>query len=273
MNLKYYVIGLIFFVACNDAGPDSSSPPEELTKPLTGIAAPQNIAVNIIGIYPHDTAAYTQGLEIYKGQLYESTGDYVNSSIRLTDIKSGQVTKKHSMGTENIFGEGITILKDRIYQLTWKNHLVNVYDINNINKPVKTFNWPYEGWGITHNDTELIISDGSANLFFVNPDDFRVQRMIQVLDNIGPVKAINELEYFNGFVFANVYGSDVIIRIDPANGHVTGVINLPGIIEQYAKGFTPDENEVLNGIAWDSTRKKMYITGKHWPKLFELTLN
>ncbi len=272
--MKFYitVAGFLFLTSCNNTGSDSP-PPADTLKPLTGIAVPKNININIIGIYQHDTGAYTQGLEIYKGKLYESTGDYANSSLRVTDIKTGKVDQKHMMGSAEIFGEGITIFKDKIYQLTWRNNLVNVYDIKNINKPVKTLSWPYEGWGITHNDTELIISDGSANLYFVNPDDLKVKSTKQVTDNIGPVRSINELEYFDGHVYANVYGSEYIIKIDPSNGHVTGIIHLPGIIKQYAKGYVPGEEEVLNGIAWDSASKKMYITGKRWPKMFELTIN
>jgi len=270
--MKFYLsaFAVLLLFACNNSTPDT---PADSIQPLTGIAAPENMTFNITGIYPHDSSAYTQGLEIYTGKLFESTGDFVNSSIRIVDIKTGLVEKKHMMGTAEIFGEGITIFKDKIYQLTWKNHLVNVYDIKNIEKPVKTFTWPYEGWGITHNDTELIISDGSANLYFINPDDFKVKTTRQVFDNISPVYQINELEYIDGFIFANVYGSDVILKIDPANGHVKGRMNLPGLIKQYSKGFSPDDNEVLNGIAWDSTSKKLYITGKHWPKMFELTLN
>ncbi|MBC7887182.1 MAG: glutaminyl-peptide cyclotransferase [Ferruginibacter sp.] len=272
MRFSSAITGLVFLAACNNTTTDPD-PSTGTIKPLTGIAAPKNININIIGIYSHDTSAYTQGLEIYKGKLYESTGDFINSSLRITDIKTGAVQQKHMMGSTEIFGEGITIFKDKIYQLTWKNHLVYVYDINNIAKPIKTFTWPYDGWGITHNQTDLIISDGSSNLFFVNPDDFKVKATKQVTDNIGPVNEINELEYFDGYVFANVYGNDYIIKIDPSNGHVVGTINLPGIIKEYGKGFVPDGNEVLNGIAWDSANKKLYITGKHWPRLFELTIN
>jgi glutamine cyclotransferase len=270
MKLFFAIATLLLLNACNSSTPDSTT---ENSAPVSGIEAPQNLTFNILGIYPHDTSAYTQGLEINNGKSYESTGDYERSSLRITDIKTGKVLQNHTMGTNTIFGEGITIFKDKIYQLTWKNNLVNVYDIKNIEKPIKTFNWPYEGWGITHNDTELIISDGSSNLFFVNPDDFKVKSTKQVTDNLGPIVSLNELEYIDGFVFANVYGSDIILKINPANGHVAGVINLPGLIKQYSKGFAPDENEVLNGIAWDSAGKKMYITGKHWPKMFEITLN
>jgi len=241
--------------------------------PTTGIAPPANIPVSIIAVYPHDSSAYTQGLEIFNGKLYESTGDYINSSLRITDLKSGKVLQQHNMGSKEIFGEGITIFNNKIYQLTWQNNFINVYDVNDITRPIKTFKWNYEGWGITHTDKELIISDGSANLYFVNPDDLRINATRQVTDNYGPVRNINELEYIDGFLFANVYGNDVILKIDPSNGHVVGNIQLPGIIRQYSKGFVPNDNEVLNGIAWDSTAKKMYITGKHWPKLFEISLN
>jgi glutaminyl-peptide cyclotransferase len=223
--------------------------------------------------YPHDTGAYTQGLQFYKGKLYEGTGDYENSSIRITDIKTGRVEKKHIMGSDKIFGEGINIFKDKIYQLTWQSHVVYVYDLGNIDKPINTFNWPYEGWGITNNGTDLIISDGSANLYFVNPDDFKVKSTIAVTDNGGPVLELNELEYIDGYVFANVYQTEKIVKIDPSSGHVVAKMELPGLPGQYFKDqIVPERTDVLNGIAYDSTSKKMYITGKRWPKLFEVLL-
>ncbi|MEO6719059.1 MAG: glutaminyl-peptide cyclotransferase [Ferruginibacter sp.] len=264
--------GLMFFAGCssNDNGTEPTPGP---ATPISGIAAPKIISLTIRGIYTHDTSAYTQGLEIYKGKMYESTGDYVNSSVRITDVKTGEVERKHMMGTDKVFGEGITIFNDKIYQLTWKNHLVNVYDIGNLDKPLRTFTWPYEGWGITHNQTDLIISDGTANLYFVNPEDFKLKSTIQVTDNNGPMTALNELEYIDGYIFANVYGGDFILKIDPANGHVVGRIDLPDLITKYAKGYSPDSEEVLNGIAWDSATKMVYITGKRWPKMFEATIN
>ena len=272
--LKYLLIAVvIILVACNSNGPA----PEETTgatSPATGIAPPQNLTLNITGVYPHDTSAYTQGLEIHDGKLYEGTGDYETSSMRITDIKTGKVEHKHIMGSNEVFGEGITIFNNKIYQLTWQSHVVNVYDINNIDKPIKTFNWPYEGWGITHDATSLIISDGSANLYFVNPDDFRIKSTMQVSDNIGPVLELNELELINGFVYANVYQQDFIVKIDPANGHVVGKISLPGLQQQYFKNqIVNGRTDVLNGIAYDSITKKMYFTGKRWPKLFEATIN
>lgn len=261
------VIILVIFAACNN----TTEPPTN-DQPIVTVAAPENIGVNIISVYPHDTSAYTQGLQFHDGKLYEGTGDFERSSLRITDIKTGKVIKKHMMGSNQIFGEGITIFKNKIYQLTWESNIVNVYDINNIDKPINTFNWPYEGWGITNNGTDLIISDGSANLYFVNPEDFKVKSTLQVLDNQGPVTQLNELEYINGYVYANVYTADYIVKINPSNGHVTGKISLPGLMQQYAPGYPLKQGEVLNGIAYDSTGKKMYLTGKDWPKLFEVTL-
>lgn len=270
---KYLLMAfVILLTACNN----NETRPEEISaipKPANGIAVPQNINLNIIGIYPHDTSAYTQGLEIHNGKFYEGTGDFETSSLRIVDIKTGKVEHKHLMGTKKIFGEGITIFNNKIYQLTWQSNIVNVYDLNNIDKPIKTFNWPYEGWGITHTATELIISDGSSNLYFVNPDNFKIRSTMQVTNNVGPVDSINELELIDGFVYANIYTHDNIIKIDPANGHVVGNINLPGLIHQYAPKYIPKDGEVLNGIAYDSTSKKIYITGKRWPKMFEATFN
>jgi glutamine cyclotransferase len=232
------------------------------------------IAYTILSQYPHDTSAYTQGLEFYKGKLYEGTGDFENSSIRITDYKTGKVEKKHMMGSSSIFGEGITIFKNKLYQLTWKSNIVYVYDVTNFDKPVNTFKWPYEGWGLTHNGTDLIISDGTSNLYFVTPENFRLKSTIRVTDNSGPVDDLNELEFIDGFVYANVYFKDFIVKIDPASGQVVGKIDLTGLKEKFFPNqVIPERTDVLNGIAYDSTAKKIFITGKRWPKLFELKFN
>ena len=262
---------VISMFSCNSG--DHNQPPVVETPPVnSGIPAPAPIAINIVGIYPHDTIAYTQGLEFYNGKLYEGTGDYETSSLRITDYKTGNVLKKHMMGSETIFGEGITIFKDKIYQLTWQNNLVYVYDINNPDKPIKTFNWPNEGWGITHTATDLVISDGSANLYIVNPDDFKIKSTIQVTDNLGPVTELNELEMIDHYVYANVYQSDYIVKIDLSNGHVVGKLDLPGLKQQYFANQVTPRTDVLNGIAYDSTTKRLFFTGKRWPKLFEATI-
>jgi len=263
---------IIVLASCNGGG-TGDTPAGGIDTSLIHKEAPV-LSYNILNIYPHDTGAYTQGLQWYNGKMYEGTGDWAKSSLRITDYKTGKVEKIHPMGSQKIFGEGITIFKGKIYQLTWRSNVVYVYDLNNIDVPVKTFTWPYEGWGITNNGTDLIISDGSANLYFVNADDFKVRTRITVTEDGLPMDSLNELEFIDGFIYANVYQADVILKIDPANGHVAGKLNLPGIIEKYAPGYTPvPEDEVLNGIAWDSASKKMFITGKRWPKLFELQLH
>ncbi|MEO7045062.1 MAG: glutaminyl-peptide cyclotransferase [Ferruginibacter sp.] len=258
----------VLLSACNN-NTDKKDP--EVAPPSYGIAAPVQISYNIIAQHPHDTSAYTQGLQLYNGKMYEGTGDYETSSLRITDYKTGKVEKKHLMGSAKIFGEGINIFKNKIYQLTWQSNVVYVYDLNNIDKPIKTFNWPYEGWGITNNGTDLIVSDGSANLYFVNPDDFKVRSTLGVVDNNGPVDQLNELEYIDGFVYANVYQTNFIVKIDPESGHVVGKMTLANLLQP--SDIIPDRTDVLNGIAYDSTTKTMFITGKRWPKLFEVKLN
>jgi len=260
-----FVLGII---SCNNSDKTDTDP--DIIPPPSGIAAPLTLSYNIIAQHPHDTSAYTQGLELYNGKMYEGTGDFKNSSLRITDYKTGKVEQIHAMGTNNIFGEGITILNNKIYQLTWQSNIVYVYDISDITKPIKTFNWPYEGWGITNNGTDLIISDGSANLYFVNPIDFKLKNTIAVQTNLGPLDSINELEYINGFVFANVYQTLNIVKIDPESGHVVGLMKFPDL-PQNEKII--DRTDVLNGIAFDSASKTIFVTGKRWPKLFEVRLN
>ncbi|HQW83859.1 MAG TPA: glutaminyl-peptide cyclotransferase [Ferruginibacter sp.] len=266
---KYSVIALLaILAACNNNGSD-----EFIDNSVKPVPVPA-ISYSIIAEYPHDTSAYTQGLEFHNGKLYEGTGDFETSSLRITDALTGKVEKKHMMGTDSIFGEGITIFNKKIYQLTWESNIVYVYDINNLDMPIKTFKWPYEGWGLTNNGTDLIISDGTANLYFVNPDDFRLKSTINVSDNSGPIDNLNELEYVDGFVYANIYQTDNIIKIDPASGHVVGKMEFPGLKEKYfADKNIPGRTDVLNGIAYDSTRKTFFITGKRWPKMFELRMN
>ena len=269
-----YILAIIFlggFAACNNAKDEGHTVVDSTILPAyTGIKPPVNITYTVIAQHPHDTSAYTQGLQVFNGKLYEGTGDFETSSLRITDWKTGTVEKKHMMGTNKIFGEGINIFNGKIYQLTWQSHIVYVYDVNNIDKPVNTFNWPYEGWGITNNGKDLIISDGSSNLYFVNPTDFKVQSTIAVVTNEGPVANLNELEYIDGSVYANVYQTNDIVKIDPESGHVIGKMTFDNLLQE--NDYVPERTDVLNGIAYDSTSKTMLITGKRWPKLFEVKL-
>lgn len=266
--MKYLAFFFAFIVlaACNN---NSVQPYDPGVVP----AKIPSIAYTVMAQYPHDTSAYTQGLEFYKGKLFESTGDFENSSIRITDYKTGKVEKKHMMGSQSIFGEGITILNNKIYQLTWESNIVYVYDVTNIDKPITTFKWPYQGWGITNNGTDLIISDGSANLYFVNPTDFKLKSSMRITNSGGTVDSINELEYIDGFVFANIYQSNIIVKIDPNSGQVVGQMDLTGFREKFFANEATMRTDVLNGIAYDSASKKLMVTGKRWPKMFELKLN
>ena len=264
---KYFVIfALVVITACNN-NKDADGPVDPDVVP----AKTPVISYTIAAEYPHDTSAYTQGLEFHNGKLYEGTGDFETSSLRITDYKTGKVEKKHMMGTDSIFGEGITIFKNKIYQLTWESHIVYVYDVDNIDNPIKTFNWPYEGWGITNNGTDLIISDGTAKLYFVNADDFRLKSTISVTENGDPVYKLNELEYIDGFVFANIYMTEKLVKIDPASGFVVGKIDFRDALRNRFEGTS--RTDYFNGIAYDSATKKILITGKRWPKMFELKLN
>jgi glutamine cyclotransferase len=267
--MKYlYIFLFVFLISCNGNKQQDKDP--DIIPSVSGIPAPANIPVTLLSKFPHDSSAYTQGLVLHEGKMYEGTGDYANSSLRITNYRTGIVEKKHLMGSRQIFGEGITIFKNQIYQLTWQSHIVYVYALNNLDKPVQTFNWPYEGWGITHNGTDLIISDGSANLYFVDPSNFKVKNTVAVRDNLGSVVNLNELEYINGYVYANVYETNNIVKIDPESGHVKGIISLPGLLQQ--EDVVAGRTDVLNGIAYDSATGNILVTGKRWPKLFELRL-
>ena len=268
--MKYLcLLSGLFLFSCNSGTTPDHDP--DIETPHVGIDAPKNISYALISQFPHDTSAYTQGLELHNGTMYEGTGDFEFSSLRITDFKKGTVLQKHNMGSPTIFGEGITIFKNNIYQLTWQSHVVYVYNINNINKPINTFKWPYEGWGLTHDSTQLIISDGSSTLYFVDPATFKINSTISVKDDQGPVNMLNELEYVDGAIYANVYQTDIIVKIDAESGHVIGRMTMSGLLQD--ADIVADRTDVLNGIAYDSATHNFYITGKRWPKMFELKLN
>ncbi len=283
MNKYFLLFGLIALAACNNSSStdnNNTATPDTTAKVSTGVPVPQSLTANPVSMYPHDITSFTEGLQVYNGKLYEGAGDFANSSLRIEDITTGKVLQKHMMGSAEIFGEGINVFKGKIYQLTWQNHIVYVYNENDITKPITTFTWPYEGWGMTNDGTNLIISDGGKNgyLYYVNPDDFKIIKTITVQDNNGPMDQMNELEYIDGFIYANIWNTDNIIKINPANGYVVATINCAGLLQKADPtdfndpGFDHEAN-VLNGIAYDNATKKIYITGKRWPKLFEVTFN
>ncbi len=227
---------------------------------------PQTLNYAIVRAYPHDTSSYTQGLVIYKGGLYEGTGNYGQSKLKRVDLRSGKTLQSISLG-DKFFGEGITILRDTVYQLTWQEKKVFVYTLPNLKK-VKEFDVPFEGWGLTHDGNHLIVSNGSGELFFYRPQDFTLLRSQTVTEAGAPSFNLNELEYIDGFIYANQYTYSYLLKIDPRTGEVVGKADLTDTWNRN-KGLNP-RADVPNGIAYDEATKKIYITGKWWAELYEI---
>lgn len=227
----------------------------------------QNYTYEIVNIFPHDPSAYTQGLVYHQGVLYESTGLNGSSSLRKVELQTGRVLQRINVPAQ-FFAEGLALFNNKLFQLTWQSHSAFVYDLNSF-QVLNTLTYTGEGWGLTHDGRVLIMSDGTNQIRFLNPDTFAVQRVINVLDNGRPIQQLNELEFIKGEILANIYQTDRIARIDPQSGQVTGWINLAGLLpyEDRARGV-----DVLNGIAYDEAADRLFVTGKLWPKLFEIRL-
>jgi glutaminyl-peptide cyclotransferase len=221
----------------------------------------------IINIYPHDSTAYTQGL-VYDGKdLYESTGLYGNSTVRRVELETGRIQKIYRMPAK-YFGEGMTIWKNQLVQLTWKSMVGFVYNKSNFNQ-IGDFCYDRDGWGITNDSQRLIMSDGSDTLYFMNPDTFSDEGLIKVKENGKPVYQLNELEFINGKILANIYFDDRIAIISPETGAITGWIDLKGLS---AREKNLGKVDVLNGIAYNAKRDTLLVTGKFWPELFEIEI-
>lgn len=219
----------------------------------------------IVHTYPHDPQAYTQGLLYEDGNLYESTGLNGRSSLRMVDLKTGRVLQKADVPRQ-YFAEGLASWGSTLIQLTWQSHIAFVYDRFSF-RLLHTFTYQGEGWGLTQDGKDLILSDGTATLRFYDPGTFREVRSIVVKDHGSQVTQLNELEYVHGEIYANVWHTDRIARISPASGRVLGWIDLSGLL---TPGEVSDPEAVLNGIAWDSADDRLFVTGKLWPKLFEI---
>jgi glutaminyl-peptide cyclotransferase len=229
------------------------------------ISAPTD-TYQVVRTYPHDPNAFTQGLIYVDGHLYESTGLNGRSSLRLLDLASGNVLQKHDLAHE-FFGEGLTDWGSTLIQLTWTSHKAFVYDRFSFSLQ-RTISFDGEGWGLTHDETQLILTDGTPTLRFLDPKSLRVTRRLRVTDQSGrAVENLNELEYVRGEIYANVWQTNQIIRISPRTGKVLGRIDLTGIID---KRELQGEGAVLNGIAYDAAGDRLFVTGKLWPKLFEI---
>jgi len=222
--------------------------------------------IRVVNTWPHDHGAFTEGLVYHDGTLLESTGLNGQSSLRRVELKTGRVLQQVTVPSE-YFGEGLAALNGKLYQLTWKNHKGFVYDLDTF-RLERTFSYDGEGWGLTTDGQSLILSDGTDQIRFLDPGTFQVRRSIHVTDHGHSVDRLNELEHVKGEIFANIWQTDFIARIDPATGNVLGLINLDGLLPSAERIGT----DVLNGIAYDAAGDRLFVTGKWWPKLFEVKL-
>lgn len=270
----------LFGAACQEQTNQNNS--ANVTPNTNTIAAtpPKNAiptySYEIVNTYKHDAQAFTQGLIFYKGFLYESTGQHGKSTLRKVRLEDGDVVKKRKLG-EDYFAEGLTIFNDKLYQLTWQEYTCFVYDINSF-EPTAELKYSGEGWGLTNDGTNLIMSDGSHILRFVNPANFQNVRTITVTHDGKPLYRLNELEYVKGEIWANIWHSEdpqvlgkpnTIARIDPNTGKVVGWIDLNGISPE---DVARNEENTLNGIAYDAQSDRLFVTGKQWKKLFEIKI-
>jgi glutamine cyclotransferase len=260
--------------ACKDSS-NSSENLNTTTETPTSNEAPA-ITYTILNALPHDPDSYTEGFLMHNGKLFESSGapegnDKTRSIVGIVDPATGNISVKAELDRKIYFGEGIAILGEKLYQLTWTNKKGFIYDLKTFKK-VGEFTYPSkEGWGMTTDGSSLIMSDGSSNLTFLDPVTFKTNRIVGVTDNNGPVGNINELEFVNGNILANIYQTAYIIRIDPNTGKVLGKADFSNLVKE-VKLKSPDV-DYMNGIAWDSAKNKIYITGKLWPNMYEVRLN
>ncbi|MBI3138704.1 MAG: glutaminyl-peptide cyclotransferase [Sphingobacteriales bacterium] len=259
MKFVQVFIGLLLLPACNGTGND----PKPETPPVN---IPKSLSYSIVATYPHDTSSYTQGLLVYNGQLYEGTGNYKKSRLRKIDLKTGEALQEISLNPL-YFGEGVTILRDTVYQLTWKEKKVLVYTLKDFKK-IKEYTVDFEGWGLTTDGSNLIVTTGTGELFFYKPDGFTLLRTQVVTEAGTPTYNLNELEYIDGYIYANQYTTPYIFKINPTTGEIVAKADLTNTWNRAKSLYT--ETEVPNGIAYDAVTKKIYITGKWWPELYEV---
>ena len=269
INLRsVLVLGVLFaavFPECLDSSNRTPSQHREVESAKT--SAISSYTYKVINVYPHDRNAFTQGLVVDNGNFIEGTGLYRRSSLRRVSIETGEILEYHELPS-HFFGEGVTIYDDKVIQLTWRSNVGFVYDKDSF-ELLREFSYPTEGWGVTCDDEHLIMSDGTANLYFLHPESFEEQKRIKVHDNKGSVERLNELEYVDGEIYANVFQTNRIARINPKTGKVVGWIDLAGILTVEDRREPID---VLNGIAYDPENNRLFVTGKLWSKLFEIEL-
>lgn len=254
-------LAIALLTACQAA----PSQPTSSTAATLGQQA-QRYSYRVVNTYPHDPRAFTQGLFWLDGALYETTGQEGESNLRRVNLEDGRVLQQANMPA-NVFGEGSTPWGDQILSITWQNGIGYRWNRQTFQQ-VGTWRYQGEGWGLANNGREIIMSDGSDTLKFLNPDTLQEVRRVRVTVNGRPLPQLNELEFIKGEVWANVWGTAELVRIDPASGNVTGVVDLRGLVQENRGGNA----DVLNGIAYDAERDRIFVTGKYWPRLYEITL-
>jgi len=237
------------------------------TAPIAADGRAPQVPYEVVNSYPHDPTSFTQGLLWYDGGFYESTGLNGQSKLRRLEFPTGKVLKEVALPAD-LFGEGLAMVDTRLIQLTWTTHRGFVYDRDSF-RFLQEFRYDTEGWGLTYDGTNLILSDGSSDLFYLDPQTFKPVKKLAVTRNGQPIRELNELEFIEGEIWSNVWQTDLILRIDPATGRVTSFLNLRGIL---APSDRKGSEDVLNGIAYDAARKRIFITGKLWPRIFEIKL-
>lgn len=258
---------LPIFAGCSD-GDEPAPPPRDTVGHQTPADTTPMYIAEVVHVYPHDTSAFTQGLLFHDGILYESTGLEGHSSLRRVELETGRVLKKIDIAP-NYFAEGLALHGDRLYQLTWRSHIGFIYQLDSM-RLIDSFTYYNEGWGIASDGTSLIMSDGTNFLRFLDPRTLQVTKTLGVYKGNNPLERLNELEYVNGEIFANIWTTDRIARIDPVSGQVKGWIDLAGLLPAAER---MPEMDVLNGIAYDPQGDRLFVTGKKWPKLFEIKLH
>ncbi len=256
---------LLIFTSMH-SGPEDQSNVPAVNKPITASdGRARQVAYEVVNSYPHDPTSFTQGLLWRDGGFYESTGQYGQSKLRRLEFPSGRVLKEISLSPE-LFGEGLALVDSRLIQLTWKSHRGFVYDLSTF-RLLQEFSYDTEGWGLTYDGKNLILSDGSSDLFYFDSQTFKPTRKLAVRMNGQPIRELNELEFIDGEIWANVWQTDLILRIDPSTGQVTSFLDLKEVLAPSDKTGMED---VLNGIAYDAEHKRIFVTGKLWPRIFEI---
>ena len=231
-------------------------------------SVPVTLTYTVTNEFPHDVGAFTQGFVYLDGWFYETTGLYGRSSIRQVELQTGRINRIRRI-EDNYFGEGLVILDERMIWITWKSETGFVYDLNTFDR-IGEFHYPTEGWGLTSDGEVIFMSDGTSTIYLLDPQSLQQMGQISVLDDDKPVTNLNELEFIHGSIYANIWQTNTIVRIDPETGTVTGRLDLTGIQQRFSE--FPRKTDVLNGIAYDAEHDRIFITGKLWPKVFEIEI-